>query len=772
MKAFCIPRQLGELLKDAVRNGDINLGQMLEMSSEERRQIFERYVEPGMAREINVSLEKAMVSEQQNALTQWVKKTFTPKEVKSPVYQKTLAKIQGLDKMLTSDTQKIFLEDLVSERMGLNLTEEQTRTIVEHANKMAEYKALPLDETGQYDMKYWKEKKFIEDYVAGIRPANLAVSAIQSTGRAVMLSRPSSVVKNIIFNTVSGVFTQSERLATEAIDSLIKGRGKARIPTLMGKNMDLAWKYAKNQTKLFIETRNSTVRATNLTDTDLQFLGEKRLHMEGAGKTRKVLRAYNDIVLGFAQGVPDVTMASLSFGHTADVLSTKFAKEQGFKGKELKTKAREFMKDAMSLEPTTNEGVMIREMARQDALWTTNQHDTLIGKVALDARNVINNIAPKLRPGDLFVPFVKTPANQISAQIDRMGWSAAKGFKDFVTGETKKGRTEWKNAVHKMVRSGLGIAAAYWLTSLIKPGQWQGDYSADFKKRAIQEGKNVPPNSAVLSLPGGKEVSVDLKLLGPIGATVTGILLKRDTKTDTAGSFLQYLNGVTSTLQSIPGLQEYSDWYAGLDTRNLRAGHEYEDVAVRGAKSIADFVINRVVPGIVTDLGKITDKYERKAEPGNLQQSIMARFPYLREMVPARTTFTGQKIETESAITTLLLGSSVKTPTQDAVVAEFSRLDQYGMMPTIPNLDKPTGRLVEVQVQIGESAYQKLKADYRKQFGEKIGKMITTENYLSKPEDTKKAMIDRANDSILMHTLNKYNYRPAKKEHTYSDTIN
>ena len=75
-KAFCIPPALADTLTKAAQNGEINIAQMYEMSSADRRKLFTKWVDDETAKQINLGFEKAMISNQKNALKKWAKDTF------------------------------------------------------------------------------------------------------------------------------------------------------------------------------------------------------------------------------------------------------------------------------------------------------------------------------------------------------------------------------------------------------------------------------------------------------------------------------------------------------------------------------------------------------------------------------------------------------------------------------------------------------------------------------------------------------------------------
>lgn len=772
MAAFCIPREIGEKMTEALRRGDFSMKDLMEMTSAERRAVFKDFSKE-LAADINASFEKALVSEQKNALVQWVQETFEGAKTSKP-YKDIVAKIDDLNEILSPSTGDAFLEDLVRKKLGISLTPEMAKQVQLHVDNMKTYKALPLSETGQYNIKYWEEKNKLERYIASLEPSNFGLALLHVGGRASMLARVGSVTKNVINNALSGLNVAVDRLVTEAIDSGFYGKGAKKVPTLPGSNFDLSVKYVTEQTKMQALTGNSTVRAKGLQDTDI-ILGEKRIHVEGPGKARKALRAYSHAVLGIAQGVPDIVQASSNFAFTADIISMKMAKEAGYTGKTAKGKAREMMLDAMKLEPVTPEGLAIREQAQFDALVATNQHETPLKRIALKLRNAIDSAMPRLKPGSAVVPFVSTTANVMFEQVARNGWSAIHGsyelIREFKRNGFKMDRETFKTAMNNIVKTGTTMLFALWLSSHVKKGEWEGEYDPATKERLLREGQNVSPNSIILSdLPGVGDVSIPLDWLGTTGTTLTGMLLARDYAGDLPNQAWQSFQASLKAAAGTPGFQEFADaWNA------LREGSPtWQKGMEKVPNAMADFILSRVIPGEVSDVAKMTDQYERKATPGNILESIYARFPYLREQVPVRQTFTGRKITAAPTISLFLFGSAIKVPTDDPIVKEYKRLEtSYGSTPTVPELDYPSSqsRLGELKKQLGEQKYQEAKTFYRETFGERIGRYIQSDAYEALPLDGKINAINKQNETVLQETLKKFGYVAPQKKHT-PDTEN
>lgn len=764
MADFCIPIKIAEKLKSAARDGVFNIEEMFQMNSAERRALFEKYVDNDMAKNINAGFEKAMVSDQQSALANWAKDVFTGKDKKTQKYKDVLAKIKELDErgMINPNNADDFLEDLVATKLGAYIKPEEAQEITRRA-AVLDGLAQKRDYRGNLPVEYWQERDAVNNYVASLVPSSKASIILHTIGRGNMLLRLSSVTINIAANMVKTAFNQAEMLVAEAADSL----KMKKTPTLFGSNPGKVIDYVKEEVNLFNKSGFSFSRMMEEEGGGQKILGEKRMHTQGPGAIRKMARVYDDVVFKMLQGTPDVTVAATAFGHTADILSTKMAKEKGFSGGEIKMKAAEYFDDAARVEPLTEIGKEIRLKAMQDAFQATNTHNSAYAKFALGLRQVLDNAAPDYKLGTALVPFAKTPSNAIGSAIDASGVSALSGFRDFIMKETKTSRTAWTNAVRKIVRSGLGITAALLLLNYVKKSDYTGEYSTDPKTNAIRKAKNVTPNSIIFNTPFGEKV-ISTDYLGPIAPALQGFIYARDYADTPENKVLSYAVGTGKSLITLPGLAEYHDAYDAIDKTDLEKGVDASSVANATGQWIANFLAARAIPGVVTDFAKITDQYERQPERGDVIGQIESKIPGLRETQPVKTTFTGQKVKTEDAITTLFAGSRIKTPISDPIVKEFERLGETNQTPTITNLDNPTGRLGELKAQIGTDEFTKARDDFRTMYADKVNQLIQTDTYQKAPEDVKKARIDKVNEGVTLKILRQYGYKRSKKEHVFA----
>lgn len=140
MAVWCLIKSEVDAFKKALQEKKINPFELADMSSEQRRGIFEKYVSKESAEKINSQYEsKLLLKNRQKGFESWVKSTIGLKE---SVKRDLLSKIDRLSEMGTLSPKDLqdFKEDLVKTRLGLGITFEEAKTINELAAKRREHK--------------------------------------------------------------------------------------------------------------------------------------------------------------------------------------------------------------------------------------------------------------------------------------------------------------------------------------------------------------------------------------------------------------------------------------------------------------------------------------------------------------------------------------------------------------------------------------------------------------------------------------------------------
>lgn len=171
MANFCLTKQAVQRFKEALRNRELDPAKLQQMTSEERRQALTPYVGEDNAKQVNALFEsKLLLKNQKAGMIAWAKKVagITP-EVKRDL----VAKIERLDKALSEKELDTFLEDLVSTRLGITVSETEAKTIFDLSRKVEETKQK-ANKDGVFPsendrLQYGMAKVALEKYVNDLK---------------------------------------------------------------------------------------------------------------------------------------------------------------------------------------------------------------------------------------------------------------------------------------------------------------------------------------------------------------------------------------------------------------------------------------------------------------------------------------------------------------------------------------------------------------------------------------------------------------------------
>lgn len=750
---LCIPKSNADKLKKAIQEGEFSIARLYTMTSDERHAIFSEYLQDKMATFVNGEFEKVMLSKQKDALEKWVTKTFSRE---SAPKEEVLSKIEDMKDLMNPEEGNDFFKDLVASKMGVTLSRDEAKTIIEKAKNLESLSGQKT-ELGLPSLEYLKAYNEMERYIQGLNPTPNSRILTSLVGRAMMLFRPSSIVMNLEGNTLNAILkTLDKKIGYVSTEGHFKGA-----------NSDLIKQFVNENVKNYYETGMDFTRMNTLSE-GRQILTEDQIHSEGKGIVRQYLGKPAEKYLSVSQGLPDVWFASNIFADTANIMSTAVARREGHEGEALKVRARELMKDAMKMVPETKEGQSIRDQAQSDAQNGTYTDSSVAAKVSLGIRKIFNDILPNARLGDLNIPFAKTPANVVSQGIETAGggfvevahqmYEFKKAWQDFGRGSAEA-RAHLNKTIRILVRMGLGGILGALIASNVDPEDFIGVYPTTEKERQLLTLRNGIANSVRI---GDKWVSVEY--LGPLAPIVTGILYaKKYGKSDTGMNKVgRYLQGAGQGVLSIPGVKQISDMINYLIDAS-KEGKTTSEMLNETANTLIDFVRGRSIPGIVSDVAKISDQYERKTDSTAISKAE-ATIPGLREKLPAKTDVFGNKIETEPWWSVLFGGSRLKSAKENAVTKELIRLKSKGQLPSLTDVEKTSTRVKEFKTQVSESKYKNTMREFKSEYEKAIKQTIASPEYHKADDEGKKKLLDGKKEDILDAALKKNGYKKPKKK--------
>lgn len=739
---FCIPKNLVAKLKESALKGEVNIKELYKMTSEQRREFFSKFTDEEVGKLLNTEFEKAMVSKQQGAITDWAKSVFSPKEKAKPAYKSILDKINALEKdgVLSPEAERPFLEDLVSDKLGVNVTPEEIKIIGEKAKVIQEAQVKLGNDLGNptkatETIEFFKAKRGMDDYLQELNPAHNLKILTGTIGRAMMLASVKSPILNIGSNIEVG-FT--EALARRISAGVLKGADNK-----------LATDYVKMVNKIYQETGYDLSRMTSLKDSGVsgeRVLGET-VHAQGAGAIRKVGRVAEDIVFKQLMGAPDVAFSSAHFADSVNLQSMKLAKGD-------KVKAAEFMNDAMRLEPQTPEGELLRAQGILDAQKATWTDKSWASDVSQGIRKILNSVSGDLRAGDYLMPFVKTPANVIATGVDYAGGGAIKALFKTVNAMRKgeaNTREHWNSISRDLIRSGLGLTGAVIIAANLDDDDFVGAY--DPARAQIEQLRGSNYNAIRI---GDKWISTDW--LGPLAVSVTSIMYARKYGDTPGERTFQYAKGTIKAIEDLPGVSDVLDY---AKTKSYEKGSKsLNDMTGEAGNYILSEASSRLIPSIIPDIAKALDTKDRETGKDTLA-SVQAKIPLARNILPEKKNVFGETIKGEPAWSDILFGSRVKTDKETEIIKEINKVStDVGKVIIFTNWDKSSSlTLAQFKEKKGKEIYDKAKVDYGQKLQKKLDNIIKDSRYERLSPDDKYRVLNETDAQAMEETLKKYNFR-------------
>lgn len=135
MANFCIPEFAVEKMKKALKDGSFSTERVALMSSESRSALFEEYVGPKLAKELNQTFEsKLMLKHVYRGLRTW--ENQFAKDVKPAARKDILARIDRMAEVFKADSLDTYLADLAERKLGLRVSYENAQTINKTVNEL------------------------------------------------------------------------------------------------------------------------------------------------------------------------------------------------------------------------------------------------------------------------------------------------------------------------------------------------------------------------------------------------------------------------------------------------------------------------------------------------------------------------------------------------------------------------------------------------------------------------------------------------------------
>lgn len=164
--SFCLPKFASDALLEKFRNKEITPESLVSMTSAERRAMFEQFVGPENAKQVNALLEKKLIlKNQQLGIINWAKSITG---LKPQVRQNILTKVDRMTEVLSPAEEAKFLEDLVETRLGFNVSVEEAGRLVDFSKDIEAKRQKITDDmpNGSTErLEYGLAKALFKEYV-------------------------------------------------------------------------------------------------------------------------------------------------------------------------------------------------------------------------------------------------------------------------------------------------------------------------------------------------------------------------------------------------------------------------------------------------------------------------------------------------------------------------------------------------------------------------------------------------------------------------------
>ena len=139
---FCLPEEITNKLKKAIKSGEIDIEKLSSASSEYRVNFFKQFMNERNAKEVVALFEsKLLLKNQKRGLVTWAKQILG---MKPAVERDVISRIMRMDKILNPENEKSFLRELASKKLGVDITIEEANKIAEMSKKVSELKTITI----------------------------------------------------------------------------------------------------------------------------------------------------------------------------------------------------------------------------------------------------------------------------------------------------------------------------------------------------------------------------------------------------------------------------------------------------------------------------------------------------------------------------------------------------------------------------------------------------------------------------------------------------
>lgn len=617
-------------------------------------------------------------------------------------------------------------------------------------NRIANYARSEAQSGGGENLDFLKT--FAADSIYNIAADTRTVSAgekVKTVRRAGMLSKVSTVMRNLVSNNVFDPIDSVARNVSVPLDMLV-----------------------------------STITGTRSVAGDASWFSAAKRKGSMDGLARACMEVGLDVDTSGGMGKYENT-ANRTFKMSDGVFSKLMSTWEAYEGYTLNA-TDEFQKGG--IEASVQQGIdrlyekgkikddSLRDAGKQEALYRTFQDKTVLSDAAIGVRNALNKAhIGDVGAGDIVLPFAQVPSNLGARAIEYSPAGLLVSTADFINmlDSAKKGNltaAQQAKAVQGVGRALTGsgmiaIAAAGALRGWLKVTGDDDDKNKDvLGKTHGLDGTQLNISAAMRDIRGESaewkdgDTLLSIGFLDPLNAQLTtGALIADDIRSEdgvTAGRVLG--NSLSGALQSVldtPVMSTFQD---------VATNYEYSDASTTGGKvwdaaqKYAANQLSSVIPNSLRGIAQGLDDTERNAYSSDnvWQQAIdnaKASIPGLRETLPAKTDVWGNPVKNEGGVRNFMNRNinpgNITTYKTDAVSSEIEKISEATGTSLYPERTAPRSVTVDGEA-VGLTFEQR--SMYQKAYGDAYSAAVTSlmsnKNYKAMPDSMKAEILKQAKD--------------------------
>lgn len=128
----CIDIKVADKLRQAIENGDVSIDSIKKMESKDRGDLFREYLGEKMGTKMNIGFEQRMNSEAKDILKKYIERELT--RVPATSRKVLLNRLSKMENLINQEEGRPFLNELVSHKLGVQVTEDEAKTLINLAN--------------------------------------------------------------------------------------------------------------------------------------------------------------------------------------------------------------------------------------------------------------------------------------------------------------------------------------------------------------------------------------------------------------------------------------------------------------------------------------------------------------------------------------------------------------------------------------------------------------------------------------------------------------